>query len=51
LGSSAEKEDYEINEVLKTLNDECSKNRSGERAFLERLEGGCQVRLLPMERS
>jgi len=37
-------EDHEINEILKTLNEpSVSKAVRAERAFLERLEGGCQV--------
>ena len=44
FGLECRKEDYEINAVLKTLNEpSVSKTVQAERAFLERLEGGCQV--------
>ncbi len=44
FGIECRKEDQEINEILKTLNDPgVSKAVRAERAFLGRLEGGCQV--------
>jgi len=44
FGLECRKEDPEINEILKTLNDpDVSRIVRAERAFLARLEGGCQV--------
>jgi hydroxymethylbilane synthase len=44
LAVECRKEDPEINEIIKTLNDpEVSRIVRAERAFLARLEGGCQV--------
>lgn len=44
FGLECRKEDHELNEILKTLNEpDISKAVRAERAFLERLEGGCQV--------
>ncbi len=44
FGIECRKEDQEINEILKTLNDPgVSEAVRAERAFLGRLEGGCQV--------